>query len=175
MVDRDGVTWLGIKVNYADSRISNINMKFRGKTEDSRIMRKIITIAVVLLMIFPTISSATANNGVALLKECTAYIHLKDNIRDEDGQKADSTDANSCLNYMYGVVDVLYYYIPFYILEKRDLREKATHNICLPEKFDIDDAIRVVVAYLEAHPNDLNWHKMGLILPALQDEFPCTD
>lgn len=138
-------------------------------------MRDIITTAVLLMVLLSTVAFATANNGEALLKECTAYIQLKDNIRNEDGEKANSTDANSCLNYMYGVVDVLYYYIPFYILEKKDLRDKATHNICLPEKFDIEDAIRVVVDYLENHPDDLAWHKMGLILPALQEEFPCTD
>ncbi len=126
-------------------------------------------------MLLPALSPAntTANNGEALLKECSAYLQLKDHLRNEDGEKADSVDANACLNYMYGVVDVLYYYIPFFILEKKDLEEKATHNICLPEKFDIDDAIRVVVNYLEDHEDDLAWHQMMLVLWALQEEFPC--
>ena len=49
-----------------------------------------------------------------------------------------------------------------------------SHNlVCPPDSVDYDQAMRVVIAYVEAHPTELQNGTRALAVQALRDAWPC--
>ena len=46
-------------------------------------------------------------------------------------------------------------------------------TVCLPEEFSMDQIRRVVVKWLENHPEKLHWYVAQAVRVALEEAFPC--
>jgi hypothetical protein len=75
-----------------------------------------------------------------------------------------TVSASLCTGYVSGMLDM-----HALAIRVRDM----TPLFCAPVTLDIQEAIRAVVRYLQAHPNDLPRDGAALTLVALQDAFPC--
>lgn len=53
--------------------------------------------------------------------------------------------------------------------------EMASTRICLPERFEYDQMVRVVVKFLRDHPEDLHHPRVALRYAALHAAFPCPE
>ncbi len=93
---------------------------------------------------------ATGNN---LLRDC------RQNIRVLDGEQVDFDDARHCQGLVRGVWDMAGVF--------------TASNVCTPAGVNVGQLTRVVVRYLNDHPQDLPERDTDLILRALQDAFPC--
>lgn len=76
-------------------------------------------------------------------------------------------DAGSFMGYVHGFIDL-----------HRDLSDPAiamlkTPLFCLPNRAQPDQALDVVMRYLEAHPEKLRFTGSSLVSVALWEAFPC--
>jgi len=74
-----------------------------------------------------------------------------------------TNDPTYCMGYVLGV------YRGFSV--GQSLADKS--YVCLPENVTVDQARRVVVAYLNTHPKELNKASELLVTFAMMDAFPC--
>ena len=86
-----------------------------------------------------------------------------------NGTGDDETDAMlgklACASYLSGFLDA--YTITTY-------GQKSNHLICLPDRgISNDQTIRIVVKFLEDHPEDLHESARSMVFVALQAAFPC--
>ena len=129
-------------------------------------MKRIKTIALLVLIGLFSMPSwciaATANDGNQLLVDCTAGI-----IVAEGGHLSDKTrlvDASRCLGFLQGIVRMNNFY-----------REKGDSLFCLPKGSTYGQYARIVVKYLQDHPEELHQDEFDLAVGALVIAFPCTN
>ena len=101
------------------------------------------------------------NTGETLIGHCNATLKLQDidNPTPEDHSKSVAS-----LSYLEGVKQLLY--------EQNSFTEQK--NICFPESgISNGQAARIVVNFLDEHPEKLHEYKLHLILEAFAHAFPC--
>jgi hypothetical protein len=104
-----------------------------------------------LAALVPSLGSA-APTGNDLLKECRAADNPSDAL--EEGE------ALSCVQYIGGVADAFAYLEPT--------------RYCPPDYVTRDQTRRIVVKWLNAHPEKLHHDAAVLTLEALVNTFPCS-
>ena len=114
-------------------------------------MRLPIFALIWLIAATPSVASTTVD-GNTLLKECQKAIKLVD---DDDAKYGDVYDIGSCTGFIHGLMTV------------------PNTIFCIPVNVSTNQAIRVLVRYLEEHPEVLHLAKGKLALDAFADAFPC--
>lgn len=97
--------------------------------------------------------------GEDLLRRCKLALN--------DSQPPTGTgrfDAAACLGYVAGYRDAV------------AMMQYATKQnlVCMPEEGGLEQAVRVIVKWLEDNPKQLHFHEGILVLDALRDAFPCA-
>ena len=123
-------------------------------------MQKIILliVAVSLFMIFPTIAAAVHYSDGNLLHEtCNEAIALFDSRGETDAFK-----AGSCFGYIRAANDMYEIMVI-----------NSNRTICIPSGISGKQLIRIVVKYLNDHPEKLHNPASLLVYEAFQESFPC--
>ncbi|HUK99552.1 MAG TPA: Rap1a/Tai family immunity protein [Nitrospirota bacterium] len=117
-------------------------------------MKKLLVVSIMLIL--PSISFGYTGNE--LLRDCGLA------IRGFNGEKlinADHEKAGVCLGYVEAIVD-----------EQR-LVPTSLQFFCIPSNITYEQDIRIIVKYLNDHPEQLKWDANALIKHALDQAFPC--
>jgi Rap1a immunity proteins len=120
---------------------------------------------VVLLTMAPCAKAAEASRSVdgnTLLRRCSAHLRYNDSGTISQNSLI---DAVFCQGYALGMIEMH--------LSYRTLKTTIP-LFCPPDGLQTLQAIRVVVRYLQAHPEHLHWSGGVLATLALGDAFPCT-
>ena len=107
--------------------------------------------ALICLIAVPSVASTTAD-GNSLLKECQKAVMLAD---DGDVTYGDVAEIASCTGFIHGLMAV------------------PNTFFCIPVNVSTGQAMRVLVKYLQEHPENLHLAKGKLALDAFADAFPC--
>lgn len=131
-----------------------------------RATRRVLTGALLCLSAL----SASADNGRDLAGQCQQALRL--NVLGVEGLDIDSIiEGVYCVAYIGGVLDGL-------IVAEEDIEPRAARarpTICLPPTgLDMAQAVRVVLAWLEEHPEGLNEPARVVVHRALAESFPCS-
>ena len=127
-------------------------------------MRRFGTITLGMVIVFVVMSSIEAQDqgvsftGKSLLSNCEDAIGNKQTI-----------EAGLCIGQIHGIwrqLSVLSLADPV-VLDIKELK------ICDPRETSLQAMIKVVIKYLEEHPERLHMQSTGLIGFALRDAFPC--
>ena len=127
-------------------------------------MRRIVillcfTITISLGVTSPVMGDEPEGTGNTFLTDCNIALRLLNNIK--LSWSLDSKDWFSvgfCMGAIHGVQDTL----------------RSTEGMCLPDEIVVGQAIRIVVKYLEDHPQELQEQDTLLIKKALLDAYPCN-
>ena len=122
----------------------------------------------------------SAYDGNQMLKECRAWVDLLNRGNPEDPNDPDNLRAMArgeyvngahCAGYVTGVID------DHFNGQLSEVSSTAaldpTKHFCLPDGVSANQAVRVVVKWLEDHPALLHERAIDLVLSALKDSFPC--
>lgn len=143
----------------------------------------VLATALLLVLLLPLRASAigfSSYNGNQMLKECNPWVSLMDNPKAQDTDNPDTLRAMArgdyvngahCLGYVQGVMDDHF---------SCQLNEPSsagaldpTKHFCLPDGVTPNQAVRVIVKWLEDHPARLQENAAELAGNALRDNFPC--
>ena len=120
-------------------------------------------IVFLVLMFIPTPVSAEIKpmDGNTLINYCS---HMQKSERGD----ADTNflKAGMCLGLVGGYTDSMRTTISIFSLK---------NNLCIPMNANWGQRIKVVVKYLEEHPEKLHMHYETLITTAMLDAFPCNE
>lgn len=106
--------------------------------------------------------AALADSGIDLLRQCRP-------INSQSGPNVgERVNAAYCFGYLRGLVEGNIA-IPQWLADD----EKAKGMFCVPPEGQNEQIARVVIQYLEAHPQDLHQSAVALSLAALYRAFPC--
>ena len=129
-------------------------------------MKVLLVLLLVVVAVFslPSWCNAQDRDGNKLLLDCGAAV----TIFDGGGKSLDTDkfiDASRCIGLMQGMFGMN----DFYGLTG------ATLVFCRPNNSTAGQAARIVVKYLQDHPEQLHQDEFGLAVAALQAAFPCTN
>ena len=118
-----------------------------------------------LSMSFPGFGIAAdgaVGDGYKLLFDCGPLVAFI------DGEKQDESKATGvafCLGLMQGMLHMNNYY---------EYNQKGATLFCQPDGNTIGQAARIVVKYLQEHPEELHKRESMLAIEALRVAFPCA-
>lgn len=114
-------------------------------------------------------ANASADTGRDLAGQCQQALRL--NVLGVEALEIDAViEGVYCVAYIGGLIDGLI--VAEEEIEPRSARARPT--VCLPaDGLDMAQAVRVVLAWLEGHPDDLAEPARGVVHRALSDAFPC--
>jgi Rap1a immunity proteins len=120
---------------------------------------KIIFIALVILLVGTAVNSEPppTRDGNKLLHDCITVVKGTPD-RPEDG-----VNAGWCLGYLAGISDM------------RGLIEQVP-NIspeCTPQEVTMAQKTRILMKYLNSHPEELHRPSVVLVVIAMNEAFPC--
>lgn len=139
--------------------------------------RGVIGIALLVQMFLPAnlglalASQETAQDqnmaGVGLLRDCNDAMQLFDNPG--SNPTASYASAGMCMGYLRGFIaghisTESFYQARFHF---------SSSLICLPKEWTTDQAVRIVVKWLNDHPERLHLNEGVLVMQAFQEAFPC--
>ena len=143
----------------------------------------VLTTALTCVFLMPQGASAlgfSAFDGNEMLKDCKAWVSLLDNPNFQDLDNPDTLRAMArgdmvngarCVGYVSGVID------DHFSCQLNEPSSGAaldpTKHFCLPDGVSPNQAVRVIVKWLEDHPARLHEAAIVLALDALRDNFPC--
>jgi hypothetical protein len=106
-------------------------------------------------------SNLSFGDGNELLSNCNAALKVKENSL----EGANWAQVGFCLGMIQGVTNLNLQYQG--MLDKKAL-------FCLPESgIESGQAVRIVVKYLEDHPEKLYEKEVGLVSDAFREAYPC--
>jgi hypothetical protein len=116
----------------------------------------------VLLLTAASVAAGESVDGQKLLRDCQANIRVAERTHREGSVEV--LQAAFCAGYVLGVADL-------HGIET--LTRPALRVFCLPETWEVLQGIRVVVRYLQTHPEQLHLVGATLVYVALHEAFPC--
>ncbi len=137
-------------------------------------MKKLALVLVFLMQ--PSLVMAFAKydikDGNSLLSHCNRFVR----VLDSEGTEAQS--ALACVMYISGFRDgynatIATAALKIYGVKQGPRKLNNVHTYCRPEKLPHGQFIRIVVRYLQQHPEQLHYSASLLILQALKEAFPC--
>ena len=124
-------------------------------------MRHLMVLSNVLLVLLAIASSpARASTGNELLRQCGHALRYIEN----PGANVVLVESTFCLGKVSGALD----------MDALHFNEGAGAFACPPRGVTTNQAIRVVVGYLERQPARLHLPAIVLIRDALRDSYPCA-
>ena len=109
------------------------------------------------------------NDGTALLRPCRAYLWLLEEIQTGRNDKAPRTTFNDAF-YCHGLASGIITMNTAYQVEF----PRRVPLFCIPTAVQGEQGARVIVRYLDTHPNMLHLPGATLVIYALRDAFPCA-
>lgn len=114
--------------------------------------------------------SPLINNGSDLLGTCSKLVQLLDQPsrsgRSETERLTDGIAGLSCGNFLQGITHLNLFYQAYLV------KERAA--FCLPlEGISNGQAVRIVLKYLQDHPEELHYEPVILTVNAFRRAFPC--
>jgi len=121
----------------------------------------------VVLLLFQSIQLlAVVPDGTGLLPRCKASIDLTDGNYAENNYELKTLaliKANYCNGLLRGVKDT-------HDMVSSELKSRY---FCIPNEVKLPQLVRIVVKYLEEHPEELHVFDSGLVLKSYVVNFPC--
>jgi hypothetical protein len=120
-------------------------------------MKLLLPILVLLFILGDqTVVAQDKPDGNTLLRQCNAAVRRMDAINTgrDPGNALEQRDAEYCLGYVNGFVD-------------------ADERSCPPSPVTMQQYVRVVVKYLNDHPEKLHLGRAQLVGESLGNAFPC--
>jgi hypothetical protein len=114
---------------------------------------KHFVILTLLLLCASTVFADDEPDGNTLLRDCKSVVHY---LNSEPFHTDDLFPSGYCFGAIHGVSDLA----------------QAWEVIDLPTNSTLAQEVRVIVAFLERHPESLNKRDTLLILTALREAFP---
>ena len=132
-------------------------------------VHSILTIAAILFLGFVRSTAATTTrDGNQLLSACTHAIRITDSpqaLRQPFREPDIALEAGYCIGFLSGVANMNIFW---------QTRTKDTSMFfCLPPEGIINQLMRVVVKYLQEHPEKLHDPDIAVASMALANAFPC--
>jgi hypothetical protein len=129
---------------------------------------RVLYLAVLTIFLLSISTQALAElDGNELLGYCNSV------IKQENGDTLSTTElvlAAHCTGYVSGFIDS--HAIDSYLFEK-NTQKKLLY--CLPPNSKIIQFVRVIVKYLNEHPEKLHNGARMLVMEALNEAFPCKE
>ena len=128
---------------------------------------KLLVLGTLFLTATPFVhAAATAFDGTGLLTHCEAAIRLADRQQPNDG---DAQSGAYCLGFVNGIMEMA--------TDTAVTLVNSDHRTSLPcapaEGLTTGQAVRVVLKYLNLHPETLHKSAQLLVVVALREAFPC--
>ena len=121
-----------------------------------------VVLLAVIVSLTPTFLFAGFRTGSDLAHDCRTWVRWQDS----HGLPADDAlDATQCVEYIKGAIDA-YIYAGTYFMKPAD-------SICMPQGFTGEQAVRIVLKYLDSHPETLHLDAGGLVWVAIHSDFAC--
>jgi hypothetical protein len=118
------------------------------------------TIATTLALAVILHSPGAAADGNTLLRDCQSTVELYDS----DGASGNALNSQYCLGSINAVGSLSV------LLNGAISKEK---QFCLPGNTTNIQIARIVVKYINDHPNEMHYPEGYLVIGAFQDAFPC--
>jgi hypothetical protein len=128
-----------------------------------RISSRILLLAVIVWLA-PTSAFAGFRTGSHLSHDCKTWVRWQDS---HGLPPDDALDATQCIEYIQGAIDA-------YLYANTRNWVKPTDSICVPEGFRGEQAVLIVLKYLDNHPESLHLDAGGLVWIAIHSAFPCS-
>ena len=135
------------------------------------LMRRLPLLLLVLILLPDFVHSQTTpqkSNGAELLRACRTALKFEDAT--SHLSMTDELEGGFCIGMVHGISSTLYL--------NRSIAAKQVTTVtgigCVPGDVSNSEAVRVVVGYLEAHPERLHIPEAQLIIEALIQAFPCS-
>ena len=135
-------------------------------------MKNLLLLFVLLLSLVSGCWAQTTgkHDGNQLLEDCGALIrHADSGFKVSD----DSYGAHWCLGYIQGFVGGLDVMAMAESKTYEDYQKRKTSYVCFPEGSSYGQDVRVVVKWLNDHPETLHEDANTLTFTALRNAFPC--
>jgi|HubBroStandDraft_1064217.scaffolds.fasta_scaffold168636_2 hypothetical protein len=127
---------------------------------------KLVMIVGIALCLFPCrTTNAQSLTGNELQSKC------KHAVQETPSDLSSSWSAGLCAGYISGVVDSQAMWEAFEHVEKN----YEQFHYCMPAAATNEQALKIVVKYLDDHPERLHEPANILILEALHKAFPCAN
>lgn len=135
-------------------------------------MKKTIFIIIILLCFCTPAISSQVDTGLDLLKACKNAISVFEHRASNIDIIEVSMGSSFCVGYIRGVSDTTKISY-FGIMGKNGDLVAPFHYFCTPNEVGTEQEIRIVIKYLENHPEKLNQPMLYIIINALSAAFPC--
>jgi hypothetical protein len=119
----------------------------------------------VIVWLVPTSLFAGFRTGSDLSHDCKTYVQWTSS-RGLPAEEA--LDATQCLEYIKGAIDA-------YISAGARNLMKPADSICMPQGFTGEQAVLIVLKYLDNHPENLHLDAGGLVWVAIHSSFACSN
>ena len=139
-------------------------------------MTKLLVLALVLFAsacCCAQTSTPTTNDGNRLLSDCSSVIKLADD-NFKKGPESSSYPSGWCFGFVNGFLEGFDASTLAASKTYAEYLESRTSYICIPEEATIGQDIRVIIKWLNEHPERLHEDAGALIFIALKTAFPCA-
>ena len=122
-----------------------------------------VVLLAVIVSLAPTSLFAGFRTGSDLSHDCKTYVQWTSS-RGLPAEEA--LDGTQCLEYIKGAIDAYGYATVRNLIKPPD-------SICMPHGFTGEQAVLIVLKYLDNHPENLHLDAGGLVWVAIHSAFPC--
>ena len=139
-------------------------------------MRYLTTALLLLLALLAPAhaSGGVLDSGIKFLPACKLFVDPPEKVTAKQ-----IVDATACAAYIRGQQDG--HFLGVMLAEGKAVAKKGgkTMNVrqaglyCTPDEVGIEQLVRVVVVYLETHPEKLHQEPYLLVWNAIREAFPC--
>ncbi len=124
-------------------------------------------VAVIFFLVCTSSAFGASTDGNEVLGKCQTAIRVVDEGR---LSQSDSSDSMWCMGWIEGVLDMNRL---SELMVETGVSKKGDPYFCAPDGIQVGQAVRVVVKYLQDHPEQLHARGIVLAVAALQKAFPC--
>jgi len=126
-------------------------------------MKSLLLIAFFVLPLAAVGQTHDHGSGTSLLRECNAV------SSPVTTDSVNNLEAGLCIGLVRGVMATM----QMWQVERYTMKEQMDMHGCIPHQVEDSGAIKVVLKYLNDHPDRLHLDDTILIHTALLDEYPC--
>jgi hypothetical protein len=126
-------------------------------------MKLFLLVALFLLPVAAFGQTHDDHTGTSLLRECKAA------TSPGTTDSVNNLETGLCIGLVRGVMGTM----QMWKVERYTVKEQMDMHGCIPHQVEESEAIRVVLKYLNDHPDRLHLDDTILIHTALLDEYPC--
>ncbi|MGD1062894.1 MAG: Rap1a/Tai family immunity protein [Terracidiphilus sp.] len=129
--------------------------------------RWLLVVFVLMLLCAPSVARAEAeHDGNELSEECNTALRTPDKSKND--APPDAIHTGMCLGLVRGAMDMMT------LWERVDSNHSQSRfHGCIPTEVSLLEAIKVVMKYLNDHPERLHERDSFLIVSALTEAYPC--